>query len=198
MDEHFALGALSRAEGLAHATQLLERAIEDGHLTDRDAWLERALAPYYLDFDVHLAGAQHGLLRTAGALLLALEHEATADRLLERLIAGVLGHDADRYPLYLIGRLGRPAHVPPTSAWFRRRPARSIAHAGFPIYRLMADVLVRLKSDEVVDHVREVIADHDAGRIAMTANHRWTYDMALATLADGAVHRWQAPPIADP
>ena len=189
---------LDTAEAIDTEIEALERALEDGELAPTDDWLERLMAPFALDFVLELTGAQRALLQTAGRCLLTLEHPASADRLLERLELGVLRHDGDLYALYLIGRLGSPEHVPAVSAWFQGRPSRSISRPGFPMHTMMRDLLVRLRSDDVVTHIRQVITDCEAGELHLTKHHRWTYDDALAVLTDGAPHRWQPPPIADP
>ncbi len=193
----FQTGALADVNGLERATNVLEQALSLDLARHRDEWLERAMAPFHLDFVFEQAANQHALLQTASSFLLKLQHPAAAKRLLERLEVGVLSHDADRYALFLIGLMGSPALVPRVSDWFLGRPMRSISHAGFPLYALMCDLLVRLQSADVAQHIEHLIADHDAGKIAMSKHHRYAYDTALAAIG-GAEHRWRPGPVKSP
>ncbi|MBO6940020.1 MAG: hypothetical protein JJ863_33930 [Deltaproteobacteria bacterium] len=190
----FDLDALGCAEGLGRATHVLERALTLAELKRRDEWLERAMAPFHLDFVFELAADQHVLLQTASTFLLKLQHPSSAERLLARLEVGVLSHDADRYALHLIGLMGAPALVPRVSEWFLARPMRAISRPGFPLYALMCDLLVRLQSDAVVEHIEALLSE---GPLAMSKHHRYAYETALAAIG-GAEHRWRPGPVKAP
>ncbi|MCA9611552.1 MAG: hypothetical protein H6721_27955 [Sandaracinus sp.] len=184
--EAFNEASLATTHGLRTADHLIEKVLTCDRFNAAESWMRRAVATYRTPFNEEDDGDRIAVFISAGQLLLKLAHPKSGDALVELFEEGAMtSSGAHRFVVYLLGRLGRPEHVPAVSAWYQEQSARDIARVGFPTFSAMVDLFVRLQSEAVLTHIRRVIADHDAGGLVLSKNHRYSYDEGLKRITEG-------------
>jgi HEAT repeat protein len=167
--------ALATPEGKKKALAALKALRKKGAIDD-PRWIDRCVdlmrVRHCREFQIELKY----LMNEAATTLAYFADESAPPKLFEMLDEPTLDTATRILIITVFGALGDPSVVPDLIAWFNRQNNR---HSE-PVYRHMADALIRLANADVFARIERTLRDD-----ALNKYQQWTYERALESISTG-------------